>query len=152
MQTNLMGIDVGFSKTGRTTEIACLYNDRLTLWRTGTPWECRKAKTPYGFQPSVIAIDGPLLRLGADLHMSRHVEPLFICAPFHVTVGDPALVVIMAWDWIASGIHSNCPQRTGFRFLFVHVAWHLRPIAVFDPESLLLSLDKLLRLVRRHSR
>jgi hypothetical protein len=96
MPTNLMGVDVGFSKTGLTTGIACLQGDHLTVERVGTAWESRQAKIPRGFQPSVIAIDGPLLRLGAYLYMRRHVEPLFICAPFHITVGDPALVVIMA--------------------------------------------------------
>src|ERR1700730_7544540 len=91
MPTNLMGIDVGFSKARQTTGIACLEGDRLTLERAGTTWESRKAKIPNGFQPSVIAIDGPLLPLGTDLHMRRHVEPLFIRAPFHITVGDPGL-------------------------------------------------------------
>ena len=96
MPINLLGVDVGFSKTRRTTGIACLEDDYLTLERAGTTWESRKAKIPDGFQASVIAIDGPLLPLGAYLYMRRHVEPLFICAPFHMTVGDPALVVIMA--------------------------------------------------------
>ena len=142
-----MGIDVGFSKTQRTTGIACLEGEQLTLERTGTAWESRKAKIPYGFQPSVIAIDGPLLPLGADLHMRRHVEPLFICAPFHITVGDPALVVIVGRRiGVASGIHSDSLQRTGSWFLCVHtrfgtnhqgVAWQSRPVAVFDTESLL---------------
>jgi hypothetical protein len=96
MPTNLMGIDVGFSKTRRTTGIACLDVDQLILERAGTAWESREARIPKGFQPSIIAIDGPLLPLGADLHIRRHVELLFIRAPFHITVGDSALVVIMA--------------------------------------------------------
>ena len=83
MPTNLMGIDVGFSKTRRTTGIAILEGDQLSLERAGTSWESRKAKIPDGFQPSVVAIDGPLLPLGADLHMRRHVESVFIRAPFH---------------------------------------------------------------------
>jgi hypothetical protein len=83
MPTNLMGIDVGFSKTRRTTGIACLDNDHLSLQRAGTSWESRKAKVPDGFQPSVIAIDGPLLPLGADLHLRRHVEFIFSRSPFH---------------------------------------------------------------------
>jgi hypothetical protein len=83
MPTNLMGIDVGFSKTRRTTGIACLEGDQLSLERAGTSWESRKAKIPDGFQPSVIAIDGPLLPLDADLRTRRHVESLFIRAPFH---------------------------------------------------------------------
>src|SRR5580704_9013056 len=83
MPTNLMGIDVGFSKTRRTTGIAWLEGDHLTLERAGTAWESREAKIPRGFQPSVIAIDGPLLPLGADEHVRRHVEFVFSRAPFH---------------------------------------------------------------------
>jgi hypothetical protein len=83
MPTNLMGIDVGFSKTRRTTGIACLKGDDLTLERAGTSWESRKAKIPDGFHPSVIAIDGPLLPVGADLQLRRHVESVFSRAPFH---------------------------------------------------------------------
>ena len=78
-----MGIDVGFSKTRRTTGIACLEGDCLTLERVGTAWESREAKIPKGFQPSIIAIDGPLPPLGADQHIRRHVESVFIRAPFH---------------------------------------------------------------------
>jgi hypothetical protein len=83
MPTNLMGLDVGFSKTQRTTGIACLRGDQLSLERAGTSRESRKAKIPHGFRPSVIAIDGPLLPLGADQHVRRHVESVFIRAPFH---------------------------------------------------------------------
>src|ERR1700676_4775144 len=83
MATNLMGIDVGFSKTRRTTGIACLEGDQLSLERAATAWESREARIPTGFQPSVIAIDGPLLPLGADLHLRRHVEFIFSRAPFH---------------------------------------------------------------------
>src|ERR1700693_4251901 len=83
MPTNLMGVDVGFSTTRQTTGIACLEGDHLTLERAGTLWESREPQIPTGFQPSVIAIDGPLLPLGADLHLRRHVESVFIRAPFH---------------------------------------------------------------------
>ena len=78
-----MGVDVGFSTTRPTTGIACLDGDRLCLGRTGTAWESRQAQIPTGFQPSVIAIDGPLLPFGADFHIRRHVESVFIRAPFH---------------------------------------------------------------------
>jgi hypothetical protein len=94
-----MGINVGFSTTRQTTGIACLEGDHLTLERAGTSWESREPQIPTGFHSSVIAIDAPLLPLGADLHMRRYVEPLFIRAPFHITVADPPLVVIMASDW-----------------------------------------------------
>jgi hypothetical protein len=83
MPTNLIGIDVGFSKTRRSTGIACLEGDHLTLERAGTAWESRVAKIPKGFHPSVIAIDGPLLPSDADRNICRHVESVFIRTPFH---------------------------------------------------------------------
>src|ERR1700680_3665852 len=96
MSTNLMGVDVGFSATRLTTGIACLDGDQLSLKCAGTSWESREAKIPHGFRPSVIAIDGPLLPLGADPQIQRHVEPLFIRAPFH-NRADPDSVT-MAWE------------------------------------------------------
>jgi hypothetical protein len=78
-----MGIDVGFSKTRQTTGVACLEGDQLSLGRAGTAWISREAKIPKGFHPSVIAIDGPLLPFGADRHIRRYVESIFIRAPFH---------------------------------------------------------------------
>jgi hypothetical protein len=83
MPTNLMGIDVGFSETRSTTGIACLEGDHLTLERAGTTWESREVRIPHGFQPSVIAIDGPLLPSGDDQHLRRYVESIFVRAPFH---------------------------------------------------------------------
>jgi hypothetical protein len=70
-------------KRGGRPGIACLESDHLTLERAGTAWESREAKIPKGFQPSVIAIDGPLVPLGADLQVRRYVESVFIRAPFH---------------------------------------------------------------------
>jgi hypothetical protein len=93
MPTNLMGIDVGFSKTRQTTGIACLEGDQLSLERAGTAWESREARIPPGFQPSVNAIDGPLLPLGADLQVRRHVESVFICAPFHNADKGTAVII-----------------------------------------------------------
>ena len=46
-------------------------------------WKSREAQIPTGFQPSVIAIDGPLIPFGADQRVHRHVESVFIRAPFH---------------------------------------------------------------------
>jgi hypothetical protein len=57
--------------------------DQLTLERASAGWESRETKIPHGFQPSVIAIDGPLLPLGADRHIRRYAESIFIRAPFH---------------------------------------------------------------------
>ena len=78
-----MGVDVGFSTTRPTTGIACLVGNQLRLVRAGTTWKSREAIIPHGFKPSVIAIGGPLIPLGADLQIHRHVESVFIRAPFH---------------------------------------------------------------------
>jgi hypothetical protein len=100
MPANLIGIEVEFSKMRRSTGIACLEGDHLSLKHAGTTWESREAKISNDFHPSIIAIDGPLLPLDTDQYIRRSVEPpLFICAPFHITVGDPALVVITVSDW-----------------------------------------------------
>src|ERR1700736_4449433 len=76
MPTNFMGIDSAFSKTRWTTRVACLDRDQLSVERAGTAWASREAKMPKGFQPSVIAIDGPLLPLGADLETQGKATPL----------------------------------------------------------------------------
>jgi hypothetical protein len=60
-----MGIDIGFA----TTAIALLDGDEVRLVRTGTTWESREAEISREFQPSVIALDGPLLPRGADEHV-----------------------------------------------------------------------------------
>jgi predicted nuclease with RNAse H fold len=78
----LMGVDVGFSKSGETTGIVCLDGDKLYLSRAGTSWEKRKARIPASFQPNVIAVDGPLLPKGADELVRRKCEFVFIRAPF----------------------------------------------------------------------
>ena len=80
---DLMGVDVGFSVTRPTTGIACLQGDQLFLARAGTTWESRQSAIPRGFQPSVIALDGPLLPRGADKLIRRNCESLFIRSPFH---------------------------------------------------------------------
>jgi hypothetical protein len=78
-----MGVDVGFSTIRLTTGIACLHGDRLSVERAGTSWESREAKIRSGFQPSVIALDGPLLPQCSPHGIRRHVESVFIRAPFH---------------------------------------------------------------------
>ena len=126
-----MGIDVEFSATRPTTGIAGLEGDHLTLERAGTAWKSREAQIPSGLHPSVITINGPLLPLGADLHMRRHVEPLFICAPFHITVGDPALVVIIAWDWICERHPFQLPATNGIPVPFRSCCLALAPGSCF---------------------
>ena len=79
----LMGVDVGYSTTRLTTGIACLDGDQLYLTRTGTAWGSREARIPTGFQPTFIALDGPLLPRGADPLIRRPCESVFIHTPFH---------------------------------------------------------------------
>jgi hypothetical protein len=78
-----MGIDVGFSTTRATTAIALLDGDKVRLVRTGTTWKRREAQIARDFQPSVIALDGPLLPRGADERVRRLCETVFVHAPFH---------------------------------------------------------------------
>jgi Protein of unknown function (DUF429) len=78
----LMGVDVGFSKTRRTTGIACLDGDNLHLSLAGSSWEDRKQQVPFGFEPDVIAVDGPQLPQGVDEVKRRRCESLFIRRPF----------------------------------------------------------------------
>jgi hypothetical protein len=79
----LMGVDVGFSATRPTTGIACLDGNELHIAKTGSQWESRASRIPRGFQPTVIAFDGPLLPQGADKLVPRLCESAFIRAPFH---------------------------------------------------------------------
>jgi hypothetical protein len=78
----LMGVDVGFSKRRKATGIACLDGNKLHLSKAGSSWESRKAQIPAGFQPTVIALDGPLLPQGANELVRRRCEFLFTYAPF----------------------------------------------------------------------
>jgi predicted nuclease with RNAse H fold len=66
MGAKLLGVDVGFSTKRSTTAIAVLDGDQIHLARAGTDWESRVSQIPSGFRATVIAIDGPLLPLGAD--------------------------------------------------------------------------------------
>jgi hypothetical protein len=80
-----MVVHVGFSKTRRTTGIACLAGDHLTLERVGTAWKSRETRIPAGFKPSVNAINRTLLALGADLRLCRYVKSGFkSCSPLTI--------------------------------------------------------------------
>ena len=79
----LMGVDVGFSKTRKTTGIACLDGDDLRLACARTAWEDRKTRVPDGFRPTVVALDGPLVPKNAALPVRRAGEFAFVHAPFN---------------------------------------------------------------------
>lgn len=74
--SDLLGIDVGFSKVQMSTGIACLHEDKLTLYRADSTWESRKRLLPQGFFP-LMAIDGPLLPESADPKYVRECEQFF---------------------------------------------------------------------------
>lgn len=75
--TDLLGIDVGFSKVQKSTGIALLHENKLILYRADATWEDRKRELPPTFHPSAIAIDGPLLPAGVDPRFVRPCEQLF---------------------------------------------------------------------------
>src|ERR1700693_2648739 len=90
-----------YSTTRLTTGIACLDGDQLSLVRTGTAWGSRETRIPGGFQPTLIALDGPLLPRGADKLIRRSCESVFIHAPFHNRC-KPGL---SHWGW---GLELKC--------------------------------------------
>ncbi len=73
---DLLGVDVGFSEFQKSTGVACLREDELFCYRANSSWEDRRQQLPADFHPSVIAIDGPLLPVGAE---ERHVR---VCEQF----------------------------------------------------------------------
>jgi hypothetical protein len=64
MPANLMGMDVGFSTTRRTTGIACLEGYHLTLQHAGTAWKSRRS---LSFAPRfTIVADPAKVIMGCD--------------------------------------------------------------------------------------
>ena len=57
------------------------------VWSAGTSWESREAKIPSGFQPSVIALDGPLLLQAHPTVFAAMLNP-FSFAPHSTTVAE----------------------------------------------------------------
>jgi len=77
----LLGIDVGFSKHRRTTGIAWHVDGKVETSKTYSDWERRRQQLPAEESFAVIAIDGPLLPAGVELHQ-RHCERVFIRGAF----------------------------------------------------------------------
>ncbi|MBP2462829.1 MULTISPECIES: DUF429 domain-containing protein [unclassified Rhizobium] len=78
----LLGIDVGFSKSRPTTGIAWSKGGQFKAARTHSDWERRNLHIPPATTFSVIAIDGPLVPVGADDSLDRLCERLFIRGAF----------------------------------------------------------------------
>ena len=92
MAVKFLGVHVGFSTRRATTAIALLDANHLHLAHAGTAWESRASQIPGGFRASVIAIDGPLLPRGAENHIYRLCEAVFIGSRF-TTAASPGLVI-----------------------------------------------------------
>lgn len=73
----LLGVDVGFSKVQKSTGIAFVRGDDLTVYRANSTEVDRKRLIPEGFSPSVTAFDGPLIPTGADPLTVRLCEKFF---------------------------------------------------------------------------
>ncbi|MEW9305355.1 DUF429 domain-containing protein [Labrys neptuniae] len=73
---NLLGIDVGFSKSRPTTGIAWSVEGSIGATKTHTEWERRKQHLPPAAGFSVIAIDGPLAPMGSPESLVRTCERL----------------------------------------------------------------------------
>jgi hypothetical protein len=80
---DLLGVDVGFSKTQKSTGIACLYGGKVILYRADSSWETRKQALPGDFMPEVIALDGPLLPADVIPRAVRVCEQFFSTGLFN---------------------------------------------------------------------
>jgi hypothetical protein len=78
----LLGIDVGFSKSRRTTGIAWGAGGKFGAAKTHTDWERRQQHIPAVGKFTTIAIDGPLVPLGSPNNLDRLCERLFIRGAF----------------------------------------------------------------------
>ena len=57
----LLGVDVGFSKSKRTTGIAWLANSTIETARTGSSWSERSRCLPRNVRFSIVALDAPIV-------------------------------------------------------------------------------------------
>lgn len=80
--TNLLGIDVGFSQSRPTTGIAWSADGTFGVAKTHTDWERRRLHLPPSTNFSVIAIDGPLVPDGSPDLLVRTCEQLLARGTF----------------------------------------------------------------------
>ena len=78
---NLLGVDVGFSKTSKTTGLAWRVNGKIDGRRTGSSWEARAAALPIGVSFDLAAFDAPLVPAGPDIPR-RSCEAVFYRGAF----------------------------------------------------------------------
>jgi predicted nuclease with RNAse H fold len=79
---NLLGIDVGFSKSRPTTGIAYSNLGNVHAVKTHTDWECRRIHIPPNVQFAVVAIDGPLVPPGSPDRLVRKCEQILARGAF----------------------------------------------------------------------
>ena len=78
---SLLGVDVGYSKTGKSTGMAWRVNGRIGVCRTGSGWSARAAALPPGVAFDLAAFDAPLVPVGPDIPR-RGCEAVFYRGAF----------------------------------------------------------------------
>ncbi len=80
-QPALLGVDVGFSKTAKSTGMAWRVDGRISACRTGSAWEARCAALPAEVTFDLAAFDAPLVPPG-DRLLPRGCEAVFYRGAF----------------------------------------------------------------------
>src|SRR4051794_19504178 len=57
----LLGVDVGFSKSSKTTGLAWFANSTIATALAGSSWEERQRALPRGVQFAIAALDAPIV-------------------------------------------------------------------------------------------
>ncbi len=78
---NLLGVDVGFSKTGKSTGMAWRVGGVIGACRTGSDWGIRAAALPAGISFDLAAFDAPLVSPGPGVP-PRGCEAVFYRGAF----------------------------------------------------------------------
>lgn len=80
---NVLGIDVGYSKTRASTGVCIAGPNAPAPWRATIHRESRVRNIPQDMKFAVVAIDGPVIPSTADKYFMRRSESIFIRKPFH---------------------------------------------------------------------
>src|SRR5262245_51073418 len=81
MAPALLGMDVGFSATRRTTGFAWRIDSRIGIAVSGTSWEARRSVLPADMRFQVAALDAPVVPNSADI-AARACEAVLYRRPF----------------------------------------------------------------------
>ena len=77
---NLLGVDVGFSLTRKTTGLAWRVGGRIEVSIAGSSWQLRQSVLPKGVQFSLAALDAPVI--ASEEILPRACEAVFYRRPF----------------------------------------------------------------------